>query len=532
MSSPADKRRLPIGVQTFREVREECGYYVDKTEFARQLIKDGKYYFLSRPRRFGKSLFVSTLRALFECKRELFEGLAVEPHWDWSQPSPVVSLSFGRGNFREPTRLHRTLLSQLRSHERRVGAGSESPDPSDRLAELLETLHERTGRRVVVLVDEYDKPILDVLRDPDIARANRDDLRGVYAVIKDCDEHIRFCFLTGVSKFSKVSLFSGLNNLEDITLDPHYSSLCGYTERDLDTVFADQLAGLDREQIRAWYNGYSWGGEERVYNPFDVLQLLKGRRFKNWWFETGSPTFLIDLLLDEGVVWHEIDGMVTSEDLLSTFDVEHIAPEALLFQTGYLTVLESEEVDDEVQYRLGYPNREVRQSLNRALLGSLPVKGPQRGARRKRLRDVLATGDLSGLQEQLRALLAGIPHQWHGQNPMGDYEGWYASVLYAHFAALGVEVRAEESGSRGRTDLVVQGYSRIWLFEFKMRERAGPGSALQQLKERGYADRYRGLGRPIHLVGVEFSAETRNVLHYESQTVRPDEVLAGGPDLR
>ncbi len=519
MISPSAKRRLPIGIQTFREVREKYGYYVDKTGLALQLIENGKYYFLSRPRRFGKSLFVSTLRALFEGERDLFEGLAAEPHWDWSRPYPVVHLDLSGGDYRVPGGLQDTVGTQLRSYERRTGVRLESVQQANRFAELLEGVHRQSGRRVVVLVDEYDKPILDVLGRPEMARANRDDLRSLYGVIKRCDEHVGFCLLTGVSKFSKVSLFSGLNNLEDITLDPCYSSLCGYTERDLDTVFADQLAGLDREQIRAWYNGYSWGGEERVYNPFDVLQLLKGRRFKNWWFETGSPTFLIDLLLDKGVVWHEIDGMVTSEDLLSTFDVEHIAPEALLFQTGYLTVLESEEVDDEVQYRLGYPNREVRQSLNRALLGSLPVKGPQWGARRKRLRDVLATGDLSGLQEQLRALLAGIPHQWHGQNPMGDYEGWYASVLYAHFAALGVEVRAEESGSRGRTDLVVQGYSRIWLFEFKMRERAGPGSALQQLKERGYADRYRGLGEPIHLVGVEFSAETRNVMQFESQTV-------------
>ena len=519
MTAEMRKRRLPIGVQTFREVREQWGYYVDKTGLAQQLVESSKHCFLSRPRRFGKSLFLDTLKELFACSRGLFEGLAVEPHWDWTQPHAVVRLSFGSGCFDEPGGLHDTVLTQLRSHERRTGIRLDSRQGPNRFAELLERLHQQSGRTVVVLVDEYDKPILDVLRQTDLAIANRNYLRNLYGVIKDSDEHVRFCFLTGVSKFSKVSLFSGLNNLRDITLDPRYSSICGYTESDLDRVFADPLAGLDRERIRAWYNGYSWGGEERVYNPFDVLLLLDHRQFKNWWFETGSPTFLVDLLLDKGVVWHGIDGMVTSEDLLSTFDVEHIAPEALLFQTGYLTVLESEEFDDEVQYRLGYPNREVRQSLNRALLGSLPVKGPQRGARRKRLRDVLATGDLSGLQEQLRALLAGIPHQWHGQNPMGDYEGWYASVLYAHFAALGVEVRAEESGSRGRTDLVVQGYSRIWLFEFKMRERAGRGSALQQLKERGYADRYRGLGQPIHLVGVEFSAETRNILDFESQTV-------------
>ncbi len=519
MIPSTSKRRLPIGIQTFRKVRESNCHYVDKTAFVRRIVEEGTHYFLSRPRRFGKSLFLDTLKELFACSRDLFEGLAVEPHWDWSRPYPVVHLDFSGGDYRVPGGLQDTVRTQLRSYERRTGVRLESVQEANRFAELLEGVHRQSGHPVVVLVDEYDKPILDVLGKPEMARANRDDLSSLYGVIKRCDEHVRFCLLTGVSKFSKVSLFSGLNNLRDITLDPRCSSICGYTEHDLDAVFGDRLEGLDRERIREWYNGYSWGGEERVYNPFDVLLLLEEREFKNWWFETGSPTFLVDLLLDKGVVWHGIDGMVTSEDLLSTFDVEHIAPEALLFQTGYLTVLEREKVDDEAQYRLGYPNREVRQSLNRALLGSLPVNGSQRVARRRRLRDMLATGDLSGLQEQLRALLAGIPHQWHGQNPMGDYEGWYASVLYAHFAALGVEVRAEESGSRGRTDLVVQGYSRIWLFEFKMRERAGPGSALQQLKERGYADRYRGLGQPIHLVGVEFSAETRNVMQFEIQTV-------------
>ncbi len=521
MSSSADKRRLPIGIQTFREVREKCGYYVDKTGLALQLIENGKYYFLSRPRRFGKSLFVSTLRALFECERDLFEGLAVEPHWDWSRPCPVVHLDFSGGDYHVPGGLREGLASRLEEIEEDTGIEPRHEGMSERFAFLLRQLRKRTGQRIVVLVDEYDKPILDVLERPEMARANRDELRSLYGVIKRCDEHVGFCFLTGVSKFSKVSLFSGLNNLEDITLEPHYSSICGYTERDLDTVFADQLAGLDRERIRAWYNGYSWGGEERVYNPFDVLQLLKGRRFKNWWFETGSPTFLVDMLIEKGVAWHRLDGMLATEDLLSTFDVERIAPEALLFQTGYLTVLESEEVDDEARYRLGYPNREVRQSLNRALLASLPVNGPQQGDQRQGLRDVLATGDLSGLQEQLRTLLAGIPHQWHGRNPMGSYEGWYASVLYAHFTALGADVRAEESGSRGRTDMVVRLSRRVWVFEFKMRERAEPGAALQQLQERGYADRYRGLGEPIHLVGVEFSAETRNVLHFESRTVRP-----------
>ena len=320
-----------------------------------------------------------------------------------------------------------------------------------RFRHLLRSLHRQTGRRVVVLVDEYDKPILDALPDERVARANRNYLRGLYSTIKDCDAHVRFSFLTGVSNFSKVSLCSGLNNLIDITLEPAFSSICGYAEEDPETVFATELPGLDRDRMRDWYSGYSWGGEERVYNPFDALLLFRSRKFRNWWFETGSPRFLIDGLARRGADWHGLDGMLASDELLSRFDVGEIGAEALLFQSGYLTVLGSEEADGEECYRLGYPNREVRQSLNRALLDSVLGSGAERRSERSRLRRALRDGDLAGLREQLRALLAGIPHQWHGRNPMGGYEGWYASVLYSHFAAVaGVEVRAEESGSGGR----------------------------------------------------------------------------------
>ena len=260
---------------------------------------------------------------------------------------------------------------------------------------------------------------------------------------------MRFCFLTGVSKFSKVSPFSGLNSLEGINLDPRFSSLCGYTENDLDIVFPSELQGLDRERIREWYNGYSWGGEERVYNPFDVLLLLDQRQFKNWWCATGNSTFLVNLLVEKRVRWDRIDGMVGSEELLSKFDVEDIVPEALLFQSGYLTVLDGLETAGSPLYQLGYPNREVRQSLSRDLLGRVLGAGMtgERISQRRRLRTVLAAGDLAGLEAAMRAFLASIPHQWHTKNPMGSYEGWYASLLQAYFVAADAEVRAEESGS-------------------------------------------------------------------------------------
>ena len=512
---------LPIGIQTFRNLREEGCHYVDKTGYLQELVESGSRYFLSRPRRFGKSLLVSTLKSLFACERDLFAGLAIEPHWNWSRPRPVVHLDLSGAGLDRPGGLCRNIHSQVRSHERRFGVALEAPDAAERLAELLEAVHYQTGQRVAVLVDEYDKPILDVLDDAAAARANRDYLRGLYAVIKRCDEHVGFCLLTGVSKFSKVSLFSGLNNLEDITLAARYSSICGYTERDLDTVFAAELQGLDRARLRAWYNGYSWGGEERVYNPFDVLLLLKQRQFRNWWCETGNSAFLVKLLLEKGIPWHCLDGMVRTEELLSQFDVGAIAPEALLFQTGYLTVLERFEQGGSARYRLGYPNREVRQSLNRDLLGGVLGVGKEgeRESQAVRLRAVLARGDLAGLEAELRAFLAGIPHQWHGQNPMASYEGWYASLLQAYFVAAEAEVRAEESGSQGRADLIVRGFGQVYVFELKLRERSRPGAALRQLQERGYADRYRGRGEPVHLVGLEFSAETRNLTRFEAETV-------------
>ena len=254
---------------------------MDKTGYLRDLVESGSRYFLSRPRRFGKSLLVSTLKSLFACERDLFDGLAIEPHWNWSRPRAVVHLDLSGENFDEPDGLQECLVGQIDSHAQHFILTLTSTSAPTRFAQLLEQLHLATGRRVVVLVDEYDKPILDVLDDPKTAWTNRNYLRGLYSVIKRCDEHVRFCFLTGVSKFSRVSLFSGLNNLEDITLEPHFSSLCGYTESDLETVFAAELEGLDRDRLREWYNGSSWGGDERVYNPFDVLLLLKQRQFRN-----------------------------------------------------------------------------------------------------------------------------------------------------------------------------------------------------------------------------------------------------------
>ena len=509
------RRKLPIGIQTFRKMREAGCYYVDKTGYAERLLDDGMHFFLSRPRRFGKSLFVDTLKELFEGNEALFKGLAIHDRWDWSAHHPVVRLSFGSGYFKGDGDLRTEVAERLREMEAEAGIADPPGSGPARFRHLLRMLHERTGKRVVVLVDEYDKPILDALDTPEVARANRDYLHGLYAVIKDCDSDVRFTFVTGVSKFSKVSLFSGLNNLRDITLDPRYSAVCGYTEDDLDRVFAPELPGLDRAQVREWYNGYAWMGEEKVYNPFAILLLFDSRAFQAHWFETGTPTFLVETLWRRRVRSVDLDGMLASEELLSAFDVEAIAPEALLFQTGYLTVIEQERFGGMTVYRLGYPNREVRQALNDSLLRHLVQDGTRQVANSVRLYRLLEADDFDGLQDLFHAFYASIPYEWYTNNDIARFEGYYASVFYSYFAGLGLAVTVEDSTSRGRLDMALRFAGRVYLFEFKVVEQAGEGAALAQLQARAYADKYQGEGAPVYLVGVEFSSESRNILSFE-----------------
>ncbi len=509
------KRRLPIGIQTFRKIREEDCYYVDKTAYIRRLLDEGTHYFLSRPRRFGKSLFLDTLKELFEGNESLFAGLYIHDRWDWSVRYPALRLSFGSGNFKEPGYVEDALMEQLAATERRAGIVSEYVTAPGRFAFLLEALHDQAGQPVAVLIDEYDKPILDALEVPEVARANRDFLRGLYAVIKDCDAHVRFTFITGVSKFSKVSLFSGLNNLTDITLEPSYSALCGYTDADLDAVFAPELPGLDRDQIRDWYNGYSWLGDEKVYNPFDILLLFRRRRFAAYWFETGTPTFLVETLFKRRVSSLDLGTMEGSDELLSTFDVDDIATEALLFQTGYLTITDEEDFGGEPVYRLGYPNREVRQSLNRSLLRYLVRDATRQRANSTQLYRLLEANDFAGLETLFHAFFASIPYEWYANNDIARYEGYYASVFYSYFAGLGLNITVEDSSSHGRLDMAVLFNSHVYLFEFKVVELASAGTALAQLQARRYADKHRALEQPIYLIGVEFSKDERNVAAFD-----------------
>jgi hypothetical protein len=512
------RKKLPIGIQSFRVMREDHYYYVDKTPLIQTLTDNERHYFLSRPRRFGKSLFLDTLKELFEGNEKLFVGLAIHDQWDWAVKYPVLRFSFGSKNFRTTQDLVDSLHTQLTFLEEQWGITPKFADAGGRFADLIIQSEKKAQLPVVVLIDEYDKPILDALEYSDVAKANRDFLRGFYSIIKDYDAHIRFSFLTGVSKFSKVSLFSGLNNLYDITLSPEFSAICGYTDQDIDTVFAAELAGLDREAIKVWYNGYNWLGIG-VYNPFDILQLFRSREFRNYWFETGTPTFLVNLLTSRHVPSVKLDNMLSSSAMLSSFDVDDIATEALLFQTGYLTIHAQERLGGQIFYSLGYPNQEVYQSLNESLLSVMVQDRSAQAQQTARLYKTLLSKDLAALKDLFHAFFASIPYQWYTQNDMANYEGYYASVFYSYFAALGLNVTVEDSTNHGRIDMTLQFNQGVYIFEFKVIELAPKGKAMQQLKDKAYADKYRALKQPIYLIGVEFAKTERNIVGFEVEEV-------------
>ena len=522
-----NRKILPVGIQDFRTIRQENHYYVDKTQQIHQLVSQGRHYFLSRPRRFGKSLLLDTLHELFDCQEELFRGLAIHDKWDWSQKHPVVHLSFD-SNYDEPEKIEDHILDQLEwiAEEAQLDIPSTARSGPGLLQDVLRRLHRAFGRPVVVLVDEYDKPILDVLDNPELAKTNRDYLKGFYGIIKGSARYVRFVFVTGISMFTKVNLFSGLNNLTNITLDPVYSTICGYTERDLDEVFAPELSGLDRNEIRRWYNGYSWLGEEKLYNPFDILLFFRRRQFKSFWFETGSPTFLVRMLAKQQINPMTLERRIASENLVSKFDVTDISIEALMFQTGYLTIVS--EAWDGVQsiYTLDYPNFEVSQGLNHELLEHATRRGQEATDRGKELAKLLVDNDFDRFAEHLQAYLSGIPHHWYDASEIERFEAHYASMLYMVFRSIGLDIRAEDVSSHGRADMVVLHGGQVFVMEFKMtggdsdEDIAGAlDDAIVQINDRGYATKYRDRDEPIHLLALAFGGESRNLVGMQTQTL-------------
>ncbi|WP_320055540.1 ATP-binding protein [Desulfuromonas thiophila] len=506
-------KKLPIGIQTFSEIRQEGYLYVDKTPQVRQLVEQGKYYFLARPRRFGKSLLVSTLQALFEGRRELFSGLAIEPAWDWTSRYPVIKISFG-GVARDLADMKQDVAAILRENQERLGISCPPEDDAGSCFKyLIRHAARKYGQKVVILVDEYDKLIVDNLDQPDVASQGREVLRDLYTTIKDSDEHVKFAFLTGVSKFSKVSVFSGLNNLEDISLNPTYATLCGYTQHDLETTFAAHLQGADMAQVRQWYNGYNFLGE-RVYNPFDILLFIKnGQRFKNYWFATGTPSFLIKLIRQNNFYLPQLDRLEVSEGLIDSFDIDNLQLVPLLFQTGYLSI---KSVQPSLRggqlFRLGFPNREVLLSFTDVLIHFLTEHQSERIRFQEQLYALLQAGDMAQLRDCLKALFAAIPYNNYVNNTISSYEGYYASVIYAYLASLGLDLTAEDVTSKGRIDLSLRLDNAIYLIEFKV---DGGGKALEQIRQRNYQQKYQGQGKPIYLIGIDFDSAERNLTAFD-----------------
>lgn len=509
------RRKLPIGVQTFSEIIREDYYYVDKTSFAYKMIDEGKCYFLSRPQGFGKSLLLDTLKELYEGNEALFQGLYIHNKWDWQRRHPVVRISFGTGGLRNREELDRRIGEMLNEQALALGVTFTHKSIEGRFSELLTKAAQQHGVRTVLLIDEYDKPILDNINDASVAIEMREGVKNLYSAIKDCDASIEFCLLTGVSRFSKVSLFSGLNNLRDITLSREYSAICGYTDADVDQVFAPELSGFNRDELRQWYNGYNWLGES-VYNPFDLLLLFREQVFSPYWFETVTPTFLVKLLAQRGVATPQLSKMQSKASLISRFDVDDIGTEALLFQAGYLTIHHAEQrILGKWTYTLGYPNHEVQASLNEALL---PVLGiPERAAQAADagILTALQEADFTAFESHFKALFASIPYNWYTNNPIAQYEGYYASVFYSHLAAMGLTLIAEDVSNTGRVDLTIDFEGRVFVIEFKLVDGKPLGQAMDQLREKGYAGKYRTSGKPIFLVGIEFPKQDRQIVGFE-----------------
>lgn len=514
--------KLPLSIQNFAEIRQGNICYVDKTELVWKLVDSGKAYFLSRPRRFGKSLLVDTLKELFEGNRALFEGLYIDDKWDWSKQYPVIKLDFASGVLQNRAQLDERIQTLLMLNQQRLGIECDRRfDLSGCFEDLILKTREKYGQKVVVLVDEYDKPILDNIDYPERAAEVREGLKNIYSVLKGQDAHLQFVFMTGVTKFSKVSLFSGLNQLKDITLDENYATICGYTQTDLETTFAGHLAGVDWAQLKTWYNGYQFLGEA-VYNPYDILLFISGnRRYRNYWFETGNPSFLIKLFQQKAYFLPDLEQLEVSEEILDSFDVERINPVTLLFQTGYLTIKEAyTDVMGEQAFVLVVPNYEVKMALNNQLIEGYCQIDTEKKALRTELFTLLHQGAIDGLKPMLQRLFAGIPWRNFTNHDLLNSEGYYASVLYAFFASLNAAITPEDTTNHGQVDMTVALGEFIYVMEIKLDKSSdyqeqAPNPALQQIQDKDYAQKYRHQDKAVFEVGLIFNQQQRNLVQLD-----------------
>ncbi len=513
-------RRLPIGVQSFTSMRKDGFVYVDKTRYIYELVTGSKQYFLSRPRRFGKSLFLSTLKAYWEGKKELFEGLAIteletgnEAAW---QPYPVFYFDFNGENYQKDTALEDVLDKMLRQWEKNYACEAQG-SLSERFQKLLQLAMEQTGRRCVVLVDEYDKPLLEVLGNEAREEHNKAVFKGFFSTLKSYDDYLQFVFITGVTKFSKVSIFSDLNQLRDISLTEKFEGICGITEDELASCFGPEIKALAISRhiseaecltaLKKRYDGYHFFPKGAgVYNPFSLLNSLEDKDFRSYWFSTGTPTFLVQRVKDFKLSVNSFANktLYATGDSLTDYRYENPDPIPLLYQTGYLTLWDYDERRQ--RYLLGFPNEEVQYGFLKSLLPAYtPAAITNSGTDIFSLDDCLEAGDTERTRDILTALFAGIPYTT-GDAP---FEHYFQSVLYIIFTLLGQFVKCEVHSSRGRADCILETDEFVYIFEFKVDKSAA--EALAQIENKGYALPYQADRRKIFKIGVSFDSNTRSL---------------------
>jgi hypothetical protein len=500
-------QRYPVGLQDFGEVRTGGYVYVDKTEFAYKLVEQGKYYFLSRPRRFGKSLFISTLECLFLAKKELFKGLYVEDKWNWEQTYPIIRISFSNIGHKD-LGLHEAINLSLDDTAQKYDITLQATYNSGKLKELIETLSEKLGK-VVVLIDEYDKPIIDYLGDKTEtggvpqAIENRDILKAFYSVLKDADPHLKLVFITGVSKFSRVSIFSDLNNLQDLTTNKFFSGCCGITQSELESYFEKELQETDKERIKEWYNGYTWDNRVSVYNPFSLLNFfVQGYEFKSFWFETGTPTFLIKL--SENLGLYDFQEVEIGSAALSAYDIEKLQLIPLMFQTGYLTIKSYSEITR--VYTLKYPNLEVQSAYIENLMAAYSHADLGFGiVYVDKIRQFLEKGEIDKVEGILNTIFKSLPYElWQKEN-----EHFYHAIIHLTFSLLGVYIQSEVQTSDGRMDALIRMKEYVYCIEFKLDKSAD--EAIQQIKNKGYLQPFAHENKKRIAIGLNFSTEKKKV---------------------
>jgi len=528
-------RKLPIGIQSFEKLRRDEYLYIDKTPFIWKLVQTSSPYFLSRPRRFGKSLFLSTLAAYFLGQKELFKGLYLEKAEEeqavlenrtaW-QEYPVFYLDFNIGQYLESEALSERLDSLLQEQESLYGilvAKEEESFYASRFERLLKATYQQTGKQVVILVDEYDKPLLQTMVvNEALNEQYRNELKAFYSVIKTCDEYIRFAFLTGVTKFSKISIFSDLNNLRDISLEKHYAGICGMSQKELEANFQPEIQVLADSQdltyqetltaLQQWYDGYCFApAGEGMYNPFSLLNAFAKERFGSYWFETGTPTFLVNYLKEAHYFIPDLDGQVVlTESELQTYRAIAQEPFPILFQSGYLTI--KEYIKEARLYRLGFPNDEVRYGFLENLLPAYTVVPfGETGKSVWQFVEDVRKGNVNGFMERMQSLIAGVSYDNFSNKELKLREQNYQTAVYLIFKLMGQFVQTEVHCSTGRSDCVVCTADTVYLFEFKLSGNGSAEDALEQIKENAYAAKYKTDGKKIVLIGAGFEEATRTI---------------------